>query len=111
MILEWKSYRAADNAARAMKDRFTKHTLRFMARHGIGVVGVYSNPSDPTMLYYLTQFANDTERQSAWKAFQSDPEWQALRRETEADGPLVAEHTTLVLQPELAAHCATDAIG
>lgn len=111
MIVEWKSYRATDNAAHAMKERFNNHTLRFMARHGIGVVGVYSDPADPAMLYYLTRFDSDADRQRAWKAFQDDPEWKALRRDTEADGPLVAQHTTLVLQPEPAAQRPTDAVG
>jgi hypothetical protein len=100
MILEWKTYQATDNSASAMKDRFIKHTLRFLAKHGITVVGVYSAAEDPTVLYYLAQFDTDEQRRAAWKAFQNDPDWQALRKETEINGPLVAAQTTIVLRPE-----------
>lgn len=100
MIFEWRTYQAADNAAPAMKDRFMKHTLRFFARHGIGVVGVYSDPTDPSKLYYLAQFDTDEKRQAAWKAFQGDPEWQAVKRDSEIGGALVAAQTTIILQPE-----------
>ena len=99
MILEWKSYQAAENAAPAMKDRFMNHTVRFLARHGLEVVGVYTSPDDANMLYYLTQCETDEKRQAAWKAFQNDPEWQALRKETDVNGPLVAAQSTIVLHP------------
>lgn len=99
MILEWKAYQAAENAAPAMKDRFMTHTLRFLAKHGIGIVGVYTTPEDANMLYYLTQFETDEKRQAAWKGFQNDPEWQALRKETEVSGPLVAAQSTIILHP------------
>lgn len=102
MILEWKAYQAAENAELAMKDRFMNHTLRFLEKHGIGVVGVYTSPDDPKMLYYLAQFDTDERRQSAWKAFQSDPDWQSLRKDTEVNGPLVAAQSTIVLHPERA---------
>jgi hypothetical protein len=102
MILEWKAYQAAENAAPAMKDRFINHTLRFLAKHSIGVVGVYTSPDDPKMLYYLAQFETDEQRQTAWKAFQSDPDWQAVRADTEVNGPLVAVQSTIILHPELA---------
>lgn len=100
MIFEWKEYKAADGTAAAMKDRFMTHTLRFFKKHGIDIIGVYSDPSDLSKLYYLTRFADDISRQAAWKAFQTDPEWQAIKRETEANGPLLAAQATLVLQPE-----------
>jgi hypothetical protein len=100
MIFEWRAYQAADNAAPAIKDRFMKHTLRFFSKHGIGIVGVYSDPADPSKLYYLTQFETDAKRQAAWKAFQADPDWQTVKRESEVNGPLLAGQTTLVLHPE-----------
>lgn len=99
MILEWKTYQAADGAAQAMKDRFKTHTLRLLEKHGIGVVGVYSDPADPTKLYYLAKFDTEEKRQASWKAFQSDPDWQSVRKQSEVNGPLLAGQTTLVLHP------------
>ncbi len=99
MVLEWKAYQAAENAAPAMKKRFMEHTVRFLAKHGIEVLGAYTSPHDEQMLYYLTQFETDDHRQAAWKAFQNDPKWQALRKETEVNGPLVVAQTTIVLHP------------
>lgn len=99
MIFEWKTYQAADGAAPAMKDRFQKHTLRLLKKHGIGVVGVYSDPADPTKLYYLAQFDSDEHRQASWKAFQNDPDWQSVRKQSETNGPVLAGQTTLILHP------------
>ncbi len=102
MIIEWKTYQAADHQEEAMKQRFKTHTLRFLAKHGIKVLGVYSSPENAAMLYYLTQFETDEARKAAWSAFAADPEWQALRRETEASGPIVAQQSTILLTSELA---------
>jgi hypothetical protein len=99
VILEWKAYQAAENAEAAMKERFMNHTQRFLAKHGIILVGVFTSPDDPKMLYYLTQFDTDEQRRASWKAFQGDPEWQALRKETEVNGPLVAVQSTIILHP------------
>jgi hypothetical protein len=55
------------------------------------------------MLYYLTEFASDDARKAAWAAFGADPEWQALRQETEANGPIVSQQTTTLLTREYAA--------
>jgi len=103
MIFEWRTYQAAEGTAAAMKERFMNHTLRFFAKHGIGIVGVYSDPADPAKLYYLTQFQTDEQRQAAWKAFQGDPEWQAIKRDSESSGPLVAAQSTILLHPEVPA--------
>jgi hypothetical protein len=101
MIFEWKTYQASDGAASAMKDRFMKHTLPLLAKHNIGVVNVFSDPNDASVLYYLTQFQDDDARQAAWKSFQADPVWQEVKRNSESKGPLVASHTTIVLRSDL----------
>jgi hypothetical protein len=39
------------------------------------------------------------ERESKWAAFMADPDWQAARAKTEANGPIVAKVTNYILAP------------
>ena len=51
------------------------------------------------ILYYLLEWSSLAEREEKWAAFQSNPEWQAKRAESERDGPIVAKITNEILQP------------
>jgi len=42
-------------------------------------------------LIYLMAYPSQEAREASWKAFQADPEWQKVRKESEADGVRLAE--------------------
>jgi hypothetical protein len=50
-------------------------------------------------LTHLLAWESLTERERRWTAFATDPEWAAARKESEKDGPIVANIVSSILQP------------
>jgi hypothetical protein len=50
-------------------------------------------------LVYICAFDDLAHRQKAWAAFQSDPEWLAARKASEANGPLVERVVNKIWKP------------
>jgi len=99
VIHVFRTYVAADGKRAALLERFKKTTLPLFASHGIAVTGFWESRDDANVLAYLCAFETDTQREHAWNAFNTDPQWLAAKAESERDGPLVASMTTLVLDP------------
>ena len=76
-------------------------TTRLFEKHGITNIGYWTNTiggrSDE--LWYIVGFEDLGQRDKAWAAFQSDPEWQKVRAESEADGPIVHHIENRILRP------------
>lgn len=100
MIYELRVYDAAPDRAAALRRRFSDELVpRFFPRHGIELVGLFATGGDEGRLTYVTRFASETARAAAWEAFSADPEWQAARAASEADGPLIANRSLVLLAP------------
>jgi hypothetical protein len=99
MIDEYLHYVATPGERDALLHRFTSKTLTLFAKHGITVTGFWLARDQPDTLTYLCRFSDDAARQAAWNAFNADPDWAALKAETERAGPLVASRSTVVLTP------------
>lgn len=99
MIYEYRVYRAVPGKLDAVQDRFLNHTLRFFARHGITVTGIYRPVGVENELHYTTSFASTEAKDAAWAAFQGDAEWQAVKQQSEVGGPLLEKQLVTVLSP------------
>ena len=101
MIYEWRIYEIVPGKRRQLNERFANHTLALFKKHGLKVVGFWESSVGGTsnMLYYMLAFDDMTQRESAWKSFREDQEWQKVSRESEKDGPLVAKITNMILAP------------
>lgn len=97
MIYELKAYTPHKGKEAALKERFLEKTLPIFEKHGIVVTALFSPVESPSQLWYITRFHNDESRVAAWASFQADAEWQAIKKETEANGPLLATQSTTVL--------------
>ena len=97
MIYELREYVAAPGAADRLHARFADHTLDLFARHGLTVAGFWTDAEDSSTIRYLLRFADEAARKDAWAAFQADPDWQAVKAESERDGAIVAEMRSHVL--------------
>lgn len=91
MIYELREYVATEGNADRLHARFADHTVSLFARHGLDVVGFWTEAADDGRIVYLLRFADEDAQQDAWQAFYADPEWQAVKAASEADGPIVAE--------------------
>ena len=100
MIYELRVYEAVPGKLPALHRRFREVTCRLFERHGIKVVGFWETVvGTGNQLTYLLAYEDLGHRERAWHAFQSDPEWQAARAESEREGPLVARLTNTILRP------------
>ncbi len=101
MIHELRIYTAHPGKMGALQARFRDHTLAIFERCGIRNVAYWTNSiggrSDE--LWYVLAFDDAGQREQAWATFINDPEWRAVRAESEKDGPLVHHIENRLLAP------------
>lgn len=92
MLYELRIYDAIAGKLPAVNARFRDHTSKLFEKHGIKSVGYWTVVIGPSnqRLYYILEWQNMADREQKWNAFTSDPEWVAVRTETEKDGQIVA---------------------
>jgi len=100
-LLELRTYYAMPGKLEDIHKRFRDHTLQIFAKHGMTVVGfwgpVYKKDGSDTKLVYMLSFKDRAERDAKWKEFGSDPEWQKVSKESEANGKLVEKVESMFL--------------
>ena len=98
-IYELRTYVAEPGRIDVLLDRFRNHTLELFARHGITSIGYWVEVEHPETLVYLLSHADPQSASASWEAFRSDPEWVAVKAESEKDGPVVRSVTSVYLEP------------
>jgi hypothetical protein len=96
MIDELRHYVPAAGRAKALQDRFEHATLALFARAGI-VVSDYWIAEASGEIWYIVRWESVAAMEAGWAAFRDNPEWLALRRESEAAGSLVERIDKTVL--------------
>ncbi|HEV7216943.1 MAG TPA: NIPSNAP family protein [Chloroflexota bacterium] len=100
MLHELRVYEVVPGRMPALHDRFATITSRLFAKHGIRVLGYWTDViGSNDRLTYLVAWDSLSEREQRWTAFATDPEWIAARNKTEESGPIVARVTNTVMQP------------
>lgn len=102
MIYQLRVYWAAPGKLDALNARFRNVTLPLFARHKMKVIGFWT-PAPRTEesgdLVYMMAFPDAAALDAAWTAFRADPDWQAGKAASEADGPLLTKLTNTLLDP------------
>jgi hypothetical protein len=101
MIVELRVYHCAPTRLPALLERFRSKTLTFFERYGIRQIGFWTTVvgTDNHALTYLLQWDSMAERETCWNAFQADPEWIAVRTESEREKPIVVRIENSFLAP------------
>ncbi len=100
MIYELRIYETIPGRLPDLNARFASHTLDFFRKHGIHVVGFWTEDIGVSnQLVYMLGYDSLADRESKWAAFQADPGWQQVRAETEKDGPINARVRNMILRP------------
>jgi len=101
MIYELRVYHVLPGRMAAMLARFQNHTLRIWDRIGIRQAGFWTTLVGESNqdLTYMLAWDSLAERDVKWTAFLADPEWVAVRTESEKDGPIVASLSSQFLVP------------
>ena len=101
MIYELRIYHAMPGQLPALLSRFQNHTLQIWEKHGIRQAGFWTTliGESESRLTYLLAWDSMAERQERWSAFLADPEWIAIKSETEKEGQLVQNISSKLLAP------------
>lgn len=69
------------SSADVLHARFREHTLALFQKHGMTVIGFWQPVARLDQLVYILAFRDAAARDSAWAAFNADPEWAKTRTE------------------------------
>jgi hypothetical protein len=72
---------AQGSSADVLHARFRERTLALFRKHGMTVVGFWQPVARLDQLVYILAFRDAAARDSAWAAFNTDPEWLKARAE------------------------------
>lgn len=99
-VYELRTYDIHPSKMPNINARFQNHTMSLLKKHGIAVVGFWERlVEDAGQLIYLCKFETEEQVRARWDAFRADPEWQRVKAESEAQGPLVKQVTSVVMRP------------
>jgi hypothetical protein len=101
-VFELRTYHAAPGKMEALHARFRDHTCKLFRKHGMTIVGFWV-PTKPEeaqkTLVYMLAFPSKEAADRSWKAFRDDPDWKAVRAESEKNGRLVDKVESVYLNP------------
>ena len=101
MIYEYRVYTAMPGRLPDIMARFRDHTLGIWDRIGIRAEGFWTpliGPINNDLTYDLV-WESLAQREDLWTKFLADPEWQAARAASEANGPLLSNVASQFLTP------------
>jgi hypothetical protein len=100
VIYELRIYDVIPGKLQALNDRFANTTARIFEKHGIKVIGFWTDiVGVSNRLNYMVAFDDLAHRESAWRETLSDPELVQVFAESEKDGPLIARMTNTIMRP------------
>jgi hypothetical protein len=101
MLYELRTYSAMPGRLPDLNRRFADITLGYFKKHGIEVVGFWTNElgGSTDQLIYMLAWESLADREKRWSAFAADQERLAKFAETEKNGPLVRRLTAQILRP------------
>jgi len=101
-VFELRTYTTHAGRLDALHARFSQHTLRLFASHGMENIGYFTPRDAPladnTLIYVLAHESREAAAAS-WQAFIADPEWQAVYQQSIADGPIADKIVSIFMDP------------
>jgi len=93
-VYELRIYHLNEGKQPLILNRFRSKETKIFERHGMHPVAYWTPTDEPlagrTLVYMLRHKSRDAATES-WKGFRDDPEWVALKAESEKDGVFVKQ--------------------
>jgi hypothetical protein len=87
---EMRTYTVHEGKMPDLIQRFQNHTRALFTKHGIENVAYFLSEEEPQKkLTFIIGYPSATERDIRWGNFTNDPEWKAVAKASEANGPIV----------------------
>lgn len=115
-VFELRTYFAPPGRLDDLHARFRNHTLKIFEKYGMTSIGYWVPIENPdNKLVYLLAYPSREAREESWKAFFADPDWQEVKKKTEANGPIVSKVESVLLgatdySPEVKVSAAGDRV-
>ena len=100
-VYELRIYHLNEGKQPLILERFRTRETKIFARLGMHGVAYWTPTDDPLAgrtLIYLLRHKSREAATASWKAFGADPEWVALKAETEKDGTFVKLHESTFMK-------------
>jgi hypothetical protein len=91
VVYELRTYHAYPEKFDELLARFRDYTLRIFEKHGIKSIAYFTASDEPLQsktLIYIVEHRSREAAKASWKNMGADPEWQAIKAKTEANGKL-----------------------
>jgi len=87
---EMRTYTVHEGKMPDLIQRFQNHTRTLFAKHGIESVAYFLSEAQPEQqLTFILGYPSAAERDIRWGNFANDPEWKAVAKASEDNGPIV----------------------
>ena len=96
---EMRTYHAAEGKMDALNKRFREHTNALFKKHGMDIIGFWTDAKRPDVLIYILAYPSKEARDKSWDAFRKDPDWIKAKDASEKDGKLVDKVEETFLNP------------
>jgi hypothetical protein len=84
-----RTYHVAPGKMDAILARFADHTEAIFKRHNLKTIGYWvPRENSKDLLIYMMEHESLEAAERNWKDFGNDPEWQRVKAQTDAEGPL-----------------------
>lgn len=100
-VYELRIYHLNEGKLPLILERFRTKETKIFARLGMHGVAYWTPTDEPLAgrtLIYLLRHKSRAAATASWKAFGADPEWVALKAETEKDGTFVKMHESTFMK-------------
>ena len=79
--------------------RFRDHTNALFKKHGMEIVGFWTDEKRPEVLIYILAFPSKDAADKSWREFREDRDWQQAKADSEKDGALVTKVESVFMNP------------
>ena len=93
-LYELRTYTTNDGKLDDLNARFRDHTVKLFEKHGMKSLGCWvptDGPAAANTLVYVIEHKDADAAKASWRAFISDPDWQAAYKKSEEDGKILAK--------------------
>ena len=91
-VYELRIYHVLPGKLDSLVARFRDHTDQLFVKHGMKSLAYWTALDEPvksSTFFYILEHPSREAAAANWKAFQDDPEWQAVKAKSEENGKLV----------------------
>ena len=101
-VFELRTYTCYEGKLPDLLARFRNHTMRIFEKHGMTNIAYWvpqDSPASQNTLIYVIAHASREAAKKNWSEFISDPEWQKVQKDSEANGKIVSKVESVYMDP------------